>query len=131
MVKKSYDQCVGEIISDIIKRKTVDYGDKKSVRLYNAAMDRIDKNVQYIDMYFPERRYDFIQLMHHADPHIASTCACMTYYNISCSLELKREAISIYAHIAENGSIGDLSKCLLPFVLHNWEKEMEKRTEPK
>jgi hypothetical protein len=50
---KTVDSCIAHILRDIDKRREVDLADKNAVRRYNAAMDRIVKNMEYIDAHFP------------------------------------------------------------------------------
>ena len=53
MVEITAEECIHRILVEIEKRKSVDYADKRSVRRYNAAYDRIYANAKYINDNYP------------------------------------------------------------------------------
>ena len=121
MPNLSYEQCISYILEDIAFRQHVDYGSKTSVRQYNAAMNRIIKHVKYIDANFPERRQDFIAMIHHSDPMTAYAISCRVIDTITCPVSVKREAASVYKALVDSGKCGRLPQIALPITLSKWE----------
>lgn len=102
---KTYDQYVQHILKDIELRKSVDYGDKNSVRRYNAAADRIQRDVDTIEQLFPEKIDDFFQMIYHPDVHIATTIAWKVFGGKIFSNDQKLTALEQIKSRLHNGEI--------------------------
>lgn len=76
-MSKTAEECIALMLEDIERRKTVEYSDKKSVRAYNAAMDRIYKNGRYINAVYPEKLYLLIELLSSKDVKVILTVATL------------------------------------------------------
>lgn len=78
-MNKTGDDYINRILKDIDRRRAVDYGDKNSVRRYNAAMERIIRNAKYIDAHFPEELEKFVELCDHPDVFIVDHCTDIVF----------------------------------------------------
>lgn len=94
MGNKSVEKCLSEVFRDIEFRKQVDFGNKASVRKYNAANDRIRRNIQYIDKNYPEQIGVVVKLLEHSDPRVVTHCAVIMQELEHCTIPQKRKAIS-------------------------------------
>lgn len=90
----SFDELIAEFIRCVEIRKTVDYGDRHSVRIYNRAADRYGKIVDRIDSHFPDRRADFAALMHSDNPDVRSTAAFCVLNGIHYAPEMENQALA-------------------------------------
>lgn len=93
--RMTFDELITEFIHCIEIRKTVDYGDKQSVRAYNRASDRYIKIANRIEDAFPEHRADFAALMNSADFDVRSTAAFCVLTNLRYTPEMEAAALKI------------------------------------
>jgi hypothetical protein len=122
MDQNSFDKCVTSILSDIVLRKSVDYGDKKSVRKYNAAYGRMKKNAIYINTNYSDRVDELFALTNNTDTEIAYAVACLIISHIECPSTMKRAAIAVVKKLFEEGKTPKLSELTLPSCIMNWER---------
>ena len=117
---KTYEQYIEHILKDIEKRKTFDYGDRNSVRRYNAAADRIAKDVTAIEEQYPDRINDFFQLIYHPDTEVAHALAWYVYDRKSFSVKQKQEAIRVIQHLLDSGAIKGVAAVHTEFLLRHY-----------
>jgi len=122
---KTFEQCIEHILMDIERRKTVDYGDKNSVRRYNAAYDRMAKNVDRIESMCPECREAFFQYIYHDDPAVSETFACFVFYRNSFSIDQKKDAVRRIEQLLLDGAITGLSTVGYEFLLPRWKQALD------
>lgn len=122
MANKSFEKCISSILAGIESRKSVDYGDKKSVRKYNAAYGRMKNNAMYINTHYSDRIDELFGLTNHSDPEIAYAVACLIIYHIDCSNTMKRATIGVVKKLYDEGKTPKLSELTLPSCIMNWEK---------
>ena len=133
MNKKSLIKCLEQIVADIELRKTVNYGDRSSVRRYNAAYDRIEKNVKYIENNYPDQLHVFTDLLFCPNQSVSYTCACMILNVLKCSSKMKRTALDEVKRQLAAGQLDALTEVYLPYIIQEWEEiiadleESEKR----
>ena len=117
---KTFEQYIAHILKDIEKRKTFDYGDRNSVRRYNAAADRIAKDVTAIEEQYPDRINDFFQLIYHPDTEVAHELAWYVYDRKSFSVKQKQEAIRVIQHLLDSGAIKGVAAVHTEFLLRHY-----------
>lgn len=120
---KTFEDSIQLILEDIERRKTVDYGNKASVRQYNAAYDRIANNMRHIETNYPNRKDDFLEFMYHEDASIVHTFSCLVIYGRIFSVEEKKEAVCILNRMLSDGSIHGVASVTLGFVIPKWKQE--------
>lgn len=118
------EKCISLILHDIERRKTVDFGDKQSVRQYNAAMDRIYMNGRRIDTSYPEYLGLLIELLYHKDIKVVLTIATMlqTLKNVSKAQRLEAIAV-LEMHMAQN-ALTPVEKIACSININKWREEM-------
>lgn len=117
---KTYEQYVAHILKNIESRKTVDLGDKNSVRRYNAAADRIAKDVTAIEEQYPDKINDFFQLIYHPDSAVAHALAWYVYDRKSFSVKQKQEAIRVIQNLLDSGAIKGVDAIYTDFLLRHY-----------
>ena len=122
MDQNSFEKCLADILRDIELRKNVDYGDKKSVRKYNAAYGRMKNNAICINENYSDRVDELFALTSHSDPAIAYAVACLIINHVKCSNTMKRAAIAVVKKLFEDKKTPKLSELSLPSCLKDWEK---------
>ena len=81
----SYENLFKCFLTDVEKRKNIDYCDKNSIRRYNAAMDRIIKVSRQISEMYPDHIDEFSSLLNSDDIKLQLTCACMMVQFMNCT----------------------------------------------
>lgn len=122
MAQNSFEKCIVNILRDIELRKNVDYGDKKSVKQYNAAYCRMKNTAIYINTNYSDRVDELFELTSNSDPEIAYAVACLIIYHVECSSTMKRAAIDVVKKLFKEGKTPKLSELTLPSCIMNWEK---------
>ena len=121
---KTFEDSIQLILDDIERRKTIDYGNKASVRQYNTAYDRIAKNMKHIETKYPNRKGDILEFMYHEDTNVAHTFSCLVIYGNIFSVEQKKEAVCILDRMLSDGSIHGVDSVTLGFVMPKWKQEL-------
>jgi hypothetical protein len=121
MVSKTYEQCVSSILQDIEKSKNVIYEDRKSVRKYNAAMDRIIEHCLIINELYPGSKDDFFQMIYAEDPAVVRTIASLVINNLDYPNEKKREAIGAIKRLLSTKKVDRLAEITLSYAVSRWE----------
>lgn len=121
MSKLSFETCIQAILDNIEIRKTVNYGDRTSVRQYNQAYDKITKKITYIETHYPDRINEFIALIHHPDPEVAYSCGCRVIYNRNFPMEARRSALAVVKKLFAEGQAKDVPAVAIPVLLEEWE----------
>ena len=129
MDQNSFEKCLVNILRDIELRKNVDYGDKKSVRKYNAAYGRMKNNAICINENYSDRVDELLALTNHSDPVIAYAVACLIIYHVECSNTMKRAAIAVVKKLFEEKKTPKLSELSLPSCIMDWEKNYPETSE--
>ena len=124
MARKTAEQCIENILKDIEFRKSVDYADREAVRRYNAAYDRIFKNISYIDVHYPEKIALLVTLCHHADLDITTHCAPMILRLTNASVQQKQEAISIIEELVDGHKLNSAAEFGFAISLKRWKAEL-------
>lgn len=122
MAIKNFEKCVGDILKDIELRKNVDYGDRASVRRYNAAMNRIVKNAKWIDQNCPERFDELTKLLIHPDVTVVRHMAPIIFGLSGSTISHKRMVIQVSYHLLNNPYIDPASKMMIKANIEKWEK---------
>lgn len=128
MKVRSAQECINRILRDIEKRRNVhpmDFQDRNFVRRYNAAMDRIKENVDYLNEHHPDQMDLFINLVNSPDPLIASHCAHLLYGMEGSTMEQKRLALAVLKRLINHPDISEPSRCGMLMNIKQWEAEME------
>lgn len=104
----SFETLLKRFMTDVEKRKNIDYCDKNSIRRYNAAMDRIVKISKQISEIYPECIDEFSTLLDSDDISMQSTCAAAMIQFMDCTEEQQKRAYKFiieycckYAHGAD------------------------------
>ena len=95
MAEKTAEECIRRILVDIDKRKTVDYGDRLSVRRFNAAYNRISANAKYINDHYPGQLSLLTELFFHPDLDVVTCCASLVFQLNHATKEQKLLAIDV------------------------------------
>lgn len=120
-MSKSFEQCIHIIMENIEQRKAVDYGDKKSVRRYNASMNAIIHNLEYIDIHFPEQFSKVIMLLEHPDQNVVRHCVPTIFRLKHTSIEQKQRIIDISKAWLADPQIDQVSKLYIADNVARWE----------
>lgn len=126
-MSKTIEKCIQEILKNIETRKTVDYGDKASVRRYNAAYDRILRNVMYIEKNYPEHQNLFMEMLSHQDAHVAYCFACLILNRFSYGIEQRKQALSVVKNVYNTRKLNGI---IIPYlVIQDWEETLRREAE--
>lgn len=107
---KNIDSIIEEIIKDISFRKNVDYAKSYSVKQFNMAYDRIHKNMQYVDKFYPSEISRLMELLKHADHKVVATCAPIILQLKNCTHGQKLEALTAIRNLIEDPRLDDVEK---------------------
>lgn len=121
---KTVEQYIQAILRDIEKRKTVDLGDKNSVRRYNAAMDRIYKNVKIVLDDFPSGFEKLTAFLDCPDTDVPRHLAPMLFIRDECPVELKRKIVALAKTWLDDPQIDSISKFHISYNIKQWEQEL-------
>ena len=133
MDNKSLNDCIASILIDIEKRKTVDYTDKKSIRRYNAAMDRIVSNIKYIENNCPSCIESIIDFLNNPDQAVSGTFASLIFNMKNATLEHKMKCLSTAKSIINNSQTSSLNRVGWQYRARQMEDEINRfiaATEP-
>lgn len=64
---KSVEDCMKGFLEEVEKRKQVDYGDRTSVRRFNAAYKKCLSYVKYVDEHYPDQLDLLLVFLEHPD----------------------------------------------------------------
>lgn len=124
MKTKTAEECISRILRDIEKRRSVDYADKKSVRRYNAAIDRIMENANYLCDNYPDQMELFIALVRSPDYSISATCTSILYYLHGSTLEFKRIALGSARQLLLHPDANEVEQFIWRVNIQRWEAEL-------
>jgi hypothetical protein len=122
---KTVDSCIAHILRDIDKRREVDLANKNSVRRFNAAMDRIVKNMEYIDAHFSDQFCKLTDLLDHPDQKVVDNCMGIMFRLNNCPVEIKRKIIEIAKQRLNDSSIHGSDKRIISWNIRKWEDELK------
>lgn len=128
MKAKSAQDCIHRILTDIEKRRTVNYADRNSVRRYNAAMDRIKDNAQILWDNYPDQRDMLINLIYSTDYYIASHCAHIVYGMKDSTREQKKLVLARVKELIHHPDAPELSKYGMLINIERWEAELAEKS---
>ena len=117
---KTFEKYIEHILKNIESRKAIDYGDKNSVRRYNAAADRIAKDVTAIEEQHLDKINAFFQLIYHPDPAVAHAIAWYVYDRKSFSVQQKQEAFRVIQSLLDSGAIKGVDAIHTEFLLRHY-----------
>lgn len=129
MGNKSIEQCLDEIIKCIGQRKSVDYGNKASVRRFNAAYDRIIKYARYIDVHYPNQIEVLMKLLYHDDLDIVVHCAPIVLTLSNSTIIQKWEAIDVIRGFLSDDRLPKSDRRAFAISLENWENRLRIMTD--
>lgn len=129
MGNKSIEQCLDEIIKCIGQRKSVDYGNKASVRRFNAAYDRIIKYARYIDVHYPNQIEVLMKLLYHDDLDIVVHCAPIVLTLSNSTIIQKWEAIDVIRGFLSDDRLPKSDRRACAISLENWENRLRIMTD--
>lgn len=121
---KSAEDCIACIIEEVNKRKMVDYGDKKSVREYNASYDKLLRAARCIDEKYPDKMNLLTDLFYHLDVEVVLTSAPLIFLLKNGSKEKKQEAIGVIRKAVENPAVSKSTRGGFLFFLSDWERKI-------
>ena len=119
------NECIRLILQDIEKRREVDYGDKNSVRRYNAAMDRLMKNVEYFYNNYPDQMDMFFQYLDHPEYDIAATFTSALHHLHGATRTQKQIAIQSAKRLINHPCADDIARFAWSVNIQRWEEELE------
>lgn len=125
---RSAEECITRILRDIEKRKNtsiIDFDNRNVLRRYNAAMNRIIENANYLWENYPEQRDRLIDLMYSTDCYVASHCAHIVYGMKDSSVAQKKLALSVVKKLATHPDVPELSKYGMMLNIKYWEAELK------
>ncbi len=125
--ERNAQECINRILRDIDKRRDVhplDFADRNVVRRYNAAMDRIIENANYLFENYPDQTGLFLDLVNSSDYSIASHCAHLLYGMKNSTLEQKKLALSVVKKLVNHPDAPELSKYGMSINISTWEAEL-------
>ena len=131
MGNKTVDQCIETILKSIEQRRSVDYGNRLSVRRFNAAYDKILENARYIDSHYPSQIDAIMKLLYHHDVDVISHCAPIILTLCNSTIEQKREAINVIKLLLTSDKLSKGDKLGFSMSLESWEKRLVKMTQEK
>jgi len=129
MAVNSFESYMEDILRNIELRKTVDYGSRSSVRKYNAAYDRIIKNVKAIERNYPERRSIFNEMLSHQDAAVVYLFGCLILDRPNFSLEDRVNALDVLKKLCLSNRLDRLTITGLGFAIQVWEEKLQKERE--
>jgi hypothetical protein len=122
-------QCLDEIVKCIVQRKSVDYGNKASVRRFNAAYDRIIKHARYIDLHYPDQIDAMMTLLYHDDFDVVLHVAPIILTLVNSTFTQKWEAIGVLKKLVADESLPKSDRLAYSASLENWEKRLRQMTD--
>lgn len=126
-MNKTPEKCISNILKDAEKRKTVDYGDRASVRRFNAAIDRIHANLDYIDEHFPEQINLVIALLDSSESKVSLICAIRLLQFRNATTEQRQKALQTIRRIMDNPSTDKITRFALEHDFSEYEKMVNER----
>jgi hypothetical protein len=124
MAKITAEECIHRILVEIEKRKSVDYADKRSVRRYNAAYDRIYANAKYINDNYPSQLTLLVELFSHPDLAVVTTCAPLVFRLDRAKKEQKLLAIDTIKKAIQDPRMDSVSRLGFTMSLRDWEQQV-------
>lgn len=129
MEKQSIAHCIDEILLAIVQRKSVDYGDKASVRRFNTAYDRMIQNARYLDLHYPDQIDALMKLLYHDDLDVVVNCAPIILTLENSTFSQKWEAIAVIRSITTDKRICNSDRLGFSVSLKRWEKRLKQMTD--
>lgn len=124
MKTRTAEECINRILRDIEKRRSVNYADKNSVRRYNAAIDRIFENANYLCDNYPDEMDLFMQLVNHPDYSISATCTSTLHSLSNASPEQKKAAICSAKRLLAHPDANEVDRFGWRVNIQRWEDEL-------
>ncbi len=124
MVEITAEECIHRILVEIEKRKSVDYADKRSVRRYNAAYDRIYANAKYINDNYPSQLTLLVELFLHPDLAVVTVCAPLVFRLDHATKEQKLLAIDTIKKAILDPRMDSVSRLGFTMSLRDWEQQV-------
>ena len=121
---KTAEECIQHILQDIERRKIVDFGDKRSVRAYNAAMDRIYKNGRYIDAMYPEKLNLLVKLLHNEDVKVVLTIATLVQHLHNTTREHRMASIHAVKNLLSADVLNPVEVLGCTWNIEEWERNL-------
>ena len=122
MAEKTFEKCLQNILTDIKKRAAVNYGDKNSVRRYNAAYERLSSNFSQVDQMYPQRIRELMDYLDHEDFHVSKTFALFIVKMQNAKYEQKKAALDTLQQLLSDPHIPNLNRLMLSKVIPDLEK---------
>ena len=129
MAIKTVEKCIECMLSNIEKRKTVEYGSRLSVRHFNAAYKRILNSARYIDLHYPNELGSLMQLLYHPDIVVVEHCAPIILALDNSTMAQKWEAIEVVRAIISDDRISSGDRMGFSASLESWEAKLKKQEE--
>ena len=130
MKKRSAQECINGIVQNIEKRRNmqpIDYSDRNAVRRYNAAMDRIIENVDYLSEHYPEDIDLLVNLANSPDCAIAVCCAHLLYNAKNSTNEHRHIALSVLKRLVNHPDVPELTRYGISINIKQWETDLAAR----
>ena len=124
MKQLSANECITRILTDINKRKSIDYADKNSVRRYNAAMDRIIERANYLCDNYPDQMALFTALLYNPDYSIAATCTSILFGLKNATKEHKLAALASARQLLCR-DLNGIEEYIWTVNIERWENQLQ------
>lgn len=122
MAEKTFEKCLQNILTDIKKRAAVNYGDKNSVRRYNAAYERLSSNFVQVDQMYPQRIHELMDYLDHKDFHVSETFALFIVKMQNAKYEQKKAALDTLQQLLSDSHVPNLNRFMLSKIIPGLEK---------
>ena len=126
MANKTFTQCMDIILECIKQREHVNYSDRISVKHFNAAYDRIFKNMQYIDIHYPTKLDLVMELLQVSAPDFICHCAPMFFRLKHSTYQQKLVALTAIKNVIEEDQMSPLDKLGFSESIKDWETQLVK-----
>ena len=127
MAIRSAEECINRILRDVAKRKKtniLEFDNRNVVRRYNAAMERIIENANYLCEHYPGQMDMYMELVNHPDYETAATCTTVLFRLKSGTREHKLAAIESARRLLNLAEEDSIAKYAWSVNIDRWEREM-------
>ena len=122
---KSIEMCIEGILQEIVKRRDVDFGDKASVRRFNAAYDKSFAYMKYIDKHYPDQLDKVMNLLKSDEADVVGHCAPMILRLEHSTENQKQTAIQAIRDLLRDPRVSPADKLGFSMLIGEWHPKTE------